>query len=232
VREIPERSFVVFGVYIGERGNKESDEQSSGEWFPIRKVPSFVRKAPDCRGQFSLCHIYLITDLSPIFEIDIDFNYPQLSQNKLADLTLEIEKSCPVAKALGAEGIGEGIVWCPVTDGWEDPDYWFKVKGDKHSASKVKTLAQIDPTKVNNIKEFVEEVVTENRLQQALDYIKEMDKPVSRASTGDFVRWVINDIMAEEADTMEASGLVTKDVAANVSNVARKWFFDYLDMEF
>ena len=225
VRQIQDRSFVIFGVYVGERGQEAEGEDPDGFWIPIHTVPSFKE------WEFNEHHIYLITDLSPIFNIDIDFNYPQLSQNKLIELTLEIERSCPVAKAMGVDGIGEGIVWRPITDGWEDSDYWFKVKGDQHSATKVKTLAQIDPTKVNNTKEFVEETVTENRLRQALDYLSEMGKPISRASTGDFVRWVINDISTEAANTMEANGLVTKDVASNVGNAARQWFFRYLDTE-
>jgi len=34
----------------------------------------------------------------PYWDIDIDFNYPELAQNKLVDITMEIEKECPVGK--------------------------------------------------------------------------------------------------------------------------------------
>lgn len=40
------------------------------------------------------------------------------------------------------------------------------MKGEKHSASKVKTLAAVDPERLVNITEFVEYAVTENRLEQ------------------------------------------------------------------
>lgn len=42
--------------------------------------------------------------------IDIDFSFPQLSQNKLIEITNEVERLCPVGKSFGNEGIGEGSV--------------------------------------------------------------------------------------------------------------------------
>ena len=42
---------------------------------------------------------------------------------------------------------------------------------------------------------------------------------------GDFIRWMINDIMREEADTMEASGITNKDVASKISFRSRTWYY-------
>ena len=96
--------------------------------------------------------IYNIYDF-PHYRLEIDFNKPQEFQNYLVEQTELVEKCCPVAKELGFEGIGEGIVW---TGFWQDEKYIFKVKGEKHSTSKVKTLANVDPEIVKNISEFVE----------------------------------------------------------------------------
>ena len=41
-----------------------------------------------------------------------------------------------------------------------------KVKGEKHSSSKVKKLASVDVEKLNSIKDFVDYAVTESRLEQ------------------------------------------------------------------
>jgi hypothetical protein len=41
-----------------------------------------------------------------------------------------------------------------------------KVKGAKHSSSKVKTLAKVDVVKLENAKAFVEYCFTESRLNQ------------------------------------------------------------------
>ena len=44
------------------------------------------------------------------YEVDINFNTPELVQNKLIEDTLAVEKECPVGKFFGVSGIGE--VFC------------------------------------------------------------------------------------------------------------------------
>jgi len=132
--------------------------------------------------------IHFITQF-PTFEIEVDFNAPELAQNKIVELVLAVEKECPVCKELGVSGFGEGIVWKNA----EDPssDFWFKAKGDKHSASKVKKIAAVDIEKVNNVNEFVTMTATDNRLNQGLEHLKEMGLDLDRKNTGDYIRWVI-----------------------------------------
>lgn len=77
-------------------------------------------------------NVYDINDF-PTFEIEVDFNHPELAQNKMIEITEEVEKECPVGKAFGISGIGEGVVWTCVSDGWNDSGTWFKVKGEAHA---------------------------------------------------------------------------------------------------
>lgn len=123
------------------------------------------------------------------YEIEIDFNRPEFSQNTLIDLTLQVEKECPIGKFFGVSGIGEGIVFSCVTPGFESSDFWFKSKGELHSVSKVTTIVAIDIEKVKSKEEFVEKTVTENRLKQGLEYLREMKIELSPKSTGDFIRY-------------------------------------------
>lgn len=168
----------------------------------------------------SLCwpekHIFNIRKF-PKFEVEIDFEHPQHIQNQLIDITEAVEAECPVGKVFGVSGIGEGVVWTAVTD----KSLIFKVKGEKHSASKVKRLASVDMYLVASIEEFVENTVTENRLNQGLDNVT-----LDVKSTGDFIRWVFNDIITEEADVIEASGLEPKNIGKYVSDKAKKFFFE------
>ena len=157
--------------------------------------------------------------------LDIDFNRPEISQNKLAELTLKVEESCPVAKAMGVSGIGEGIVWKCVTPGWESPEFFFKVKGEKHSASKVKTLAAVDVELVASMREFADKTVTENRCRQGIDKLREAGKKLDRTSVGDFIRWVVGDVEKEESDTAAASGIDLKKASGELTKAARTWFF-------
>lgn len=164
-------------------------------------------------------------DEFPTYEIEIDFNHPELAQNKMIEITEEVEKECPVGKAFGVSGIGEGVVWTCVSDGWNDSGTWFKVKGEKHSASKVKTLAAVDVEAVATLKAFVDATVTEARLEQGLwNLVHEQLKPVEMTSMGDFLRWVYNDVIKEETDTIVANGIDPKKIGGAVANVARPWF--------
>jgi hypothetical protein len=56
-----------------------------------------------------------------------------------------------------------------------------------------------------------------------------MNLELSTNSTGDFIRWVFNDISIEEADTITASSLTIKDIGKCISVKARKWLFKYLE---
>jgi len=170
--------------------------------------------------------IYNIQDF-PSFTIDIDFNRPDLAQNKLAEITEQVEKECPVGKAFDKSGIGEGVVW---TGEYKGTRYTFKVKGEKHSTSKVKTLAPVDTEKLNSINEFVDYAVTENRLNQAIEQVFSTNSLIpSMQGTGDFLRWVVNDIIKEESDTLVDNKLEPKDVNKYVSIKARQWFFTKLN---
>lgn len=169
--------------------------------------------------------IYSIAQF-PTFSIDIDFNNPELVQNKLIELTEAVENECPVGKHFGVSGIGEGIVWSAPYNGHF---YQFKVKGEKHSVSKVKKLASVDTEKIANIAEFVEAVLTEARLQQGISWLKENNKPLDQKSTGDYLRWVIADVIKEEQDTIVANQLDPKSIGSVLNAKARVWFFSYLN---
>lgn len=170
--------------------------------------------------------VYNILDF-PSFDMYIDFNKAEVFSNKLGELTLEVEKECPVSKKLGAEGIGEGIVWKCVTEGYTESRFWFKVKGDEHAkgSGKVKTLAPVDIERFENIKKLVDDLVTERRLEQGFEYFQEMNIPVERKNIPVYIKWVIGDVVAEELNTIVENGFEVKDVSSEISKKARDAFF-------
>jgi hypothetical protein len=165
----------------------------------------------------------------PNFSIDIDFNSPELMQNKLIELTTSVEKECPVAKYFGISGVGEGIVWEYING---EERYIFKVKGEKHQNSKVKTLTTVDVEAVENINTFIEYAVTENRLLQGIDKMKELGLPIEPKTTGEYLRWVYNDVVKEETDTMIANGIDQKKIGSAISAKARIFWLNYLNSNF
>lgn len=199
------KMFVVFGIRV----SKDSDSQ---EFLPQEAVQSVCDQI--CTTIYDF----------PIYKLDIDFNFPERSQEVLIALTTQVEKDCPVARQLlgqdfPEELIGEGIVWSTVYKGIT---IRFKVKGEKHSSSKVKVLAPVDVEKMESIREFVASVVTESRLTQGLEHVESREAK----HTGAFIKWVMGDIFKEEMDTMLASGFTNKDVTSTAAASIRKWFLE------
>lgn len=100
-----------------------------------------------------------------------------------------------------------------------------EVKGEKHSSSKVKTLASVDVEKLEGIQKFVEYAVTESRFKQSLENVFPNDEPIDVKKMGEVIRWVVNDITKEEMDTMVANNIEPKDVNKYVSTKVREMFF-------
>lgn len=166
-------------------------------------------------------NMYRITEF-PTYQVDIDFSDPDAIVNHLVDLTHSVEKKCPVGDFFHQQGVGEGIVWKTEFQG---KVFRFKVKGEKHSASKVKKLATVDPEKLASIKEFVDYAVTENRLNQGIEQVfNGTNREPEIKLFGEFVKWINNDVFKEESDTLESSGLTAKDVVKSVNSKALTWF--------
>ena len=162
--------------------------------------------------------IYHIDDFGN-YDVEIDFNDPQSIQNKLIEDTINIENKCPVSFILGGiEGIGEGIVYTS-----EDKyKTMFKSKGEKHSSSKVKVLNSIDTESLNSIREFVEYAVTPSRLKQGLENVPSREPK----HTGAFIKWVSNDILAEEQDTIIANQINFNIAGKEIAKRCREFFFN------
>ena len=164
------------------------------------------------------------SNIFSIYEFDnyvfnIDFENIEKSQNQIVSKVLEIEDCCPVGKYFGVVGVGEGLVLKSKCG-----KYIFKAKGEKHSASKVKAISAVDIEEIENIKNFVSYAVTENRLNQGVDYLKEMKIDIDMKNIGQFIKWVVSDVFKEENDTINAHGFNDKKVTKEISNVAKSWY--------
>ena len=212
------KMFVIFGVRISE--NAESQN-----WLDVDILHNLFN---EYEGKPE--NVHLSTDF-PAFFMNIDFNAPEQSQQSLIDLTIEVEKDCPVARKFlpdtTDELIGEGIVWEAV----DSPNLPFSVqglrykcKGEKHQNSKVKVLVPVDLEKVASVDEFVEKTCTENRLKQGLDKLKEMGLEQTSQNTGAFLKWVLSDCITENLETLSESGLTTKDVSSKLAAKTRLFY--------
>ena len=202
----PEKDVIEYGEWCGGNIQKGVGINGLNKMFvlfnPI-EIPNPVLELP----------IYSVHDF-PTWETEIDFRDPEKIVPYLTEITEAVEAKCPVAAFFNQEGVGEGVVWKPSKLPWaDDTSLVFKVKGEKHASSKVKTLIPLTPEQMeqhNKINNFVDYVITPNRVEQA---IKEV-KAESRKDTGNILKWVMQDVIKEESDTMEQAGITTKEFSA------------------
>lgn len=157
--------------------------------------------------------------------IKLDVANPEAIQDALRTETLGVQLECPVGKAFGVEGTGEGIVW---TVAYNGKKHRMKVKGQKHSSTKVKELAPVDTVKVNSINEFIEYAITENRMNQGLDVMRKSNQPITRENTNIFIKWVFADVMKEEKETLAKSNITTKDIASKGNYKIRQFYMSHV----
>lgn len=223
-----EKFFAPFDVAIYlEKENQEENNQEVfvRKWLDQKEVEEFKNE--------ELRIFPISTVVNPEY-LNIKFDAISLEKvaKELSNLTVEVEKEDPFAKHFGFSGVGEGIVWKVVYE--EDygnqfdlrkiGDLRFKVKGEKHAVSKVKTLAPIDFEKVAKLTEAVDKYVTENRLNQGIDYLNEMHKELIVKNTGFFIQWIQKDILKEEQEEILISGLEWKKLSGLIAKKSAEWF--------
>ena len=206
-----EKAFYIFGAKM--RLADDENKEVSSFWVDSSKIRSDNDRIRNV-SEFKT------------YEIDIDFENPASAQNVMIKITEAVEAECPVAKHYGTEGIGEGVVWL---GDFRGERLIFKVKGEKHSVTKVKKLAEVDIEKMASVNEFVNYAVTPNRVNQAIEYVFS-GKPLDIRKTGEILKWVNIDILKEELDTMTENNLEPRDVNKAVSMRAKQIFFKQLQV--
>jgi len=136
-----------------------------------------------------------------------------------------------VKKTFGIEGVGEGLVYYPVSSDHKSRDDFsnlgFKAKGDKHKVVKTKKSVQVDPEVAASMLAFAEMVCTEARLEQGV--AEACDGEYTQEKIGPFIGWVASDIKKECEAELQAAGLKWKPTAKVISNYARSWYLKKIE---
>lgn len=222
-------SIIIYGELAGKGiQNKVAVSQADRFFAPfsVRGVNKDTVDILDVKLEINESIRFYPIETFGIYNVELDLDNVHLAQQEIKNITIAIENECPVGKYFGISSIGEGVVF---TD--ETRTYSFKSKGEKHSVSKVKTIANVDVEKIKKIQDFIDYAVTENRLNQGIEYLKEMNKELDISSIGDFLRWLANDILKEEQDVITENGLDNdlKSIMKSTSNKGRKWFMDKIN---
>ena len=212
VNKLKDKRFYIFAVSSGEHGSSEEGAEDTRVWGDIKGID------PHYHGILNANNYYGVT-------VDINFNSDAsiaAGLKRMTECTKEVEDMCPVGRELGVEGTGEGIVWTALGD--NDSRVWCKTKGDKHSKTTVKAVDPEADAKKSALAAFAESLVTQGRINQAMDILPANDK----SKTGEVARWVVNDILREEALTIQESGFEGKSVTALLGRAASRKFLETL----
>lgn len=174
-------------------------------------------------------NVYVLPFLDDDITVDFSKSAEELSDivdtiNRKVD---DVERCDPwVKKTFGIDGIGEGIVYYPVSAEHVGKDSFgnlsFKAKGEQHKVVKQKSPVQVDPEMVASVDEFSDMVLTEARLEQGV--VDGCGGICETQKIGLFVGWISKDVNKECQSELEASGLTWKEVSKSVSSKARTWY--------
>jgi len=212
INQLP-KMFVVFGLKV-----KPFNVDEASYWVDCKRI-----KEPSIQ-------VYNIYDYKT-WEIEIDFNEPGKALEEMMNYVQDVENECPVGKAFGVSGIGEGIVWVVNEDGYK---LTWKTKGEKHSkASHAKKPKKVDDAKQNLINEVAIKCLPAWRLEQMYNETFDIlnGGKADKKGTGKFIKAVVQDVHKEELLTISDAGLEPKEVNGALSKISKDWFFDQLDKD-
>lgn len=154
-----------------------------------------------------------------------------LKVDKINEWVNAVEANDPwVESIFGVKGTGEGLVFYPVSNehlGYENfKNLVFKAKGEKHKNIKSAAPAQVDASSAASIKDFVDLVLTDARLEQGagMVLVRDDSSMYDMKQLGSFLKWIASDVQKETQDELEASNLDWKDVLRPLSERARTWY--------
>lgn len=219
VNKLPERSFAVFAARSIAEG---SEEFMTEPWF----LEGRLKNVPGA---------YVLPWFNDGEEFVIDWQLPaeQLQPviDRINERVLAVEACDPWVKSVcGEEGVGEGLVFYPVSETHSNykcfSDLCFKAKGAKHQVVAKAKPAQADPQAAANAAAFAEMVVTPARLEQGCRAANGGELVFESKNIGTFLAWIGRDVIKECNVEMQASGLEQKDAVRACSNRARVWYLD------
>ena len=156
--------------------------------------------------------------------VKVDLTVDDRTQLFLDSMMEEIEKiggEDPYIKdEYDISGPGEGLVFYPL-DNSDFSRYVFKLKHERHTVQKVKKVKVI-PERTESISAFIDMFFTENRFNQMLN--EHMNGQADKKNTGDFLRYVMQDVHSESANEREVSGLEWKSILRFAQPEVRGWF--------
>jgi hypothetical protein len=194
------RMFVVFAI-------KRLDKD---EWLDISQYVDIINDTNN-----AIYNVYM----APTYKIAVTLDNPEPAILLMDELTKQVDTKCPFADMLGVNGPGEGIVWTCVEN--MIPDLWFKTKGATHVTPIVPTIKTTDSI----MEQLIIPRMTQQRMEQGISYLVDLGHdPKLIKNISIFSVWICNDIIKEELDVLEDSGIPLITIRKHIRLAACEWF--------
>lgn len=220
ITKIGRKIFAVFAVVVF--AGSIDDNNSA----VVYSEPSDINSWLEALGIYSHEDVYVI-DVVDTVEIFFSGDSEKLGRASahINKMVSEYEvKDTWVYDKFGVEGAGEGFVFTPLTQDYNTYQSWaFKAKTESHRTNKSKSASSVQATISPTQEAFVDNFVTDARLNQAVGELGGEDS-LDMKRLGEFLAWVNKDIVKESVDELEASGLLWKDVSKLVTMKTKSWF--------
>ncbi|KUJ12423.1 uncharacterized protein LY89DRAFT_756886 [Mollisia scopiformis] len=160
----------------------------------------------------------------------LDVTKPAAFKETMKKLTLQVEKECPFAKTFGIIGTGEGMVWKGdlVAETRHilgaDPKFWFKDKGEDHRNTTTEDLSARKAELKANARKFAETALKESRLEQGLDYLREMQVNGMLDRHTQFVKWLCEDVITEERRMIKKMTIDINLLRKAIDAIGTEWY--------
>jgi hypothetical protein len=207
------KPLIVAGEWIGHKVQPGVGVSQLSARFVILSIQinGIWQPDPDISGiSEPSAAIFNITDIPPfVVTYDIADRSPTNSAlHQMQGLADQVETVCPYAAHFGVVGgRGEGIVWKAASDiARGNPKYWFKMKGP---ISDPVNHININPTGTWPVQAALSPEraakmwVTTRRVQQAFEYLSEMNFETRGQRERAFTKWLTTDILTEERTEIE-----------------------------
>ncbi len=198
------KTFYMFGIKYTNKDNVSTWEQ-----HPEQILKTFQDK--------NIYSIFNFGDGSTN-EVELDFDNLEVSYDKILEDLDKVIKECPVSKALGESGVGEGRVYVGFFNG---DRYVFKAKDPKHGAgNKIKQPKEANPYEQQKL-DLANTLTPTWRIDQA---IVETNSELHRSNIGAVIKWVIGDIIKEEQSVFRENDFTIKDLNKFISKITKDYF--------
>lgn len=191
------KTFYIFGIML-------NDSKNRIRWLNNDDLFTIKPQKPI----FNLFHF-------KTYQITIDFSNIDEAKSKMNTQLIDVEDEDPVAKELGYSGIGEGLVY--TINNFKGIRFVWKIKGEKHCQTDKKI--KIDDSAINTI---VKKVLPIWRLEQGVFEVFN-NQLIDKKLYGNYLKWIVNDIIKEELDIIEQSGFKLEQIKKQINKEAIKY---------